>query len=69
MLFPTVHLVGCTEDSAARRLAEVAKELCNPSERVFILHDGGHEVPQKKETADAVARAIEKAFFYGQGSW
>jgi hypothetical protein len=63
---PTVHVIGSDESSAVKRLAEIAKALCEREKVIAVMHRGAHEIPHKTEGVEAVARAIEKANFMGQ---
>jgi hypothetical protein len=49
-----------------KRLAEVAKMLCEREKVISVVHRGAHEIPHLSEGLDAVVRAIEKASFMGQ---
>lgn len=66
---PTVIVVGRNENSAVRRLAEVATALCVRDKVISVTHNGAHEIPHKIDGVDAVVRAIEKADFMGQRVW
>lgn len=66
---PTVHVIGSDESSAVKRLAEIAKALCEREKVIAVIHRGAHEIPHKTEGVEAVARAIEKANFMGQRMW
>ncbi|KAE8441693.1 hypothetical protein EG329_004566 [Mollisiaceae sp. DMI_Dod_QoI] len=66
---PTVHVIGSDENPAVKRLAKVAKMLCERDRVISVVHRGAHEIPHKNEGVDAVVRAIEKADFMGQRVW
>lgn len=66
---PTVHIIGNDENPAVKRIAELAKMLCESKKVISVTHNGAHEIPLKISGVEAVARAIEKADFMGQRAW
>jgi hypothetical protein len=63
---PTVHVLGAEENPAVKRLAEVAKGLCERDKVIEVRHRGGHELPNQRDTVDLVVKAIERADFMGR---
>jgi Serine hydrolase (FSH1) len=66
---PTVHVIGSDENLAVKRLAEIAKGLCQRDKVISVVHRGTHEIPHRSDGISAVVRAIEKANFMGQRAW
>jgi hypothetical protein len=62
-------VIGSEEKSTVKRLAEVAKMLCERDKVISVVHRGAHEIPHKSEGVEAVVRAIEKADFMGSRVW
>lgn len=63
---PTVHSGGRNDSEPLKFAAAKCLELCSDGHAVSISHAGRHELPVKREEAEAIAKAIEKAFFLAQ---
>jgi hypothetical protein len=66
---PTVHVIGSDENTAVKRLAEIAKMLCEREKVISVVHRGVHEIPHKSGGVNAVVQALEKADFMSQRTW
>jgi hypothetical protein len=63
---PTVHSGGRNDSDPLKYAAAMCLELCSGGHAISIPHAGRHELPVKREEAEAIAKAIEKVAFLGQ---
>ncbi|EED11962.1 conserved hypothetical protein [Talaromyces stipitatus ATCC 10500] len=58
---PTVHIWGANDQTAPTGGADLSK-LCDPAQRLIVIHDGTHELPRGEHMTQAV-HAIRRALY------
>lgn len=63
---PTAHVWGSADETAPTGGVDLA-QLCDPSARLTLVHEGGHEIPRKAHLTECV-HVIRRTLYLAEGN-